>query len=83
MLFIYNNSVYNNICVDTSLPTIETTPRRYASKIENNVTASTSKISGAFYDYSHQKFEIVNENVIKSVLSGFITYDFDSIGLIR
>ena len=77
------NSVYNNICVGTSTPTIESTPRTYATRIDHNVSVSASTIRNAFYDYSNQKFEIVNENVIKNVVSDFILYDFDAIGMIQ
>jgi hypothetical protein len=77
------NSVYNNICISTLAPTIAQTARSYANRIENNISPSASSISGAFYDYSNQKYEIVNQSVIKSILSDFIIFDFDAIGLIR
>ena len=77
------NSVYNNICVGTSTPTIECTPRTYATRIDHNVSVTASAIRNAFYDYGNQQFEIVNANVIKNAVSDFAIYDFDAIGLIR
>ena len=77
------NSVYNNICVSTPIPSIETTPRRYAKKNENNISVSASRISGAFYDYNNQKFEITNKSVLTNIISSFAGFDFDSIGLIK
>ncbi len=77
------NSVYNNICVSTSTPNIEFTPRYYAKKIANNVSASESKIKGAFYDYDNGKFEVVNKNTLQGIVSDFEIFDFNMIGILK
>ena len=77
------NSVYNNILVSTSTPDIDLIPRIYAKKIANNVTASESKVKGAFYDYDNGKFEVVNKNTLQGIVSGFEIPDFDMIGILK
>lgn len=77
------NSVYNNICVSTAKPDIDLTPRWYAKKISNNVSVTESQIKGAFYDYDNGKFEVVNPNTLKGIISDFEIPDFNMIGILK
>ena len=77
------NSVYNNICVSTNTPDVEFTARWYAKKISNNVSTTESKIKGAFYDYSNNKFEVINQSTLNGIVAGFEYPDFNMIGILR